>query len=538
MESELISQFDAVRNLNGKPFRAVCYAPFTHLVFDSIGQVRTCCANHEYILGNVRTERLDEIWNGPRIEKFREAMRSYDLSHGCKFCYDKIAMGLEPDTTLRDSQLIALKFEPFEVDSGPPFWPKHFEFHLSNRCNLECVMCFGMFSHLIRAKREKLPPIPPAYDDQFFADLEKYLPHIVEANFLGGEPFLIPEMYRVWDRLIGLGTLPSCHVTTNGTIMGPQVERILNTLPMNVSVSFDGYTAETFEKIRQNASHARVMKNLLRFRDICRDRGTICGINFTISRLNWHELPDVLEFAASEGIVASASEIQWPDEFNVFSLPAAEIERIADFWQRKLDALGDRLGENRRVLEFRIRLARHRIEHPLSVEPTARSPQAEPKPTLVGNFLPQHASGRLSCDLAHARQTLCAWGPLDSVEEIVVDQQDVIVQQDLVEDGVWRSPKNYLGQPFHQFVRDLMESHVPPVEQLNIERRHDYVDHTVRLHLATGQVRQGRSIMLPILDENRRLQGARGLFCFERLSRIEGVEAGPPRDAGPLLTII
>src|SRR5678816_2700847 len=100
----------------------------------------------------------------------------------------------------------------------------------SNTCNLACVMCTGEYSSVIRAK-EGLPPMPAVYDEQFFEDLAFYLPHVKELSFLGGEPFLQLECFRVWDMLIERELSPICHVTTNGSLYDARVERVLQNLP-------------------------------------------------------------------------------------------------------------------------------------------------------------------------------------------------------------------------------------------------------------------------------------------------------------------
>ncbi len=362
MEASEIAAYDSHRSFHAKPFRSACYAAQTSMVFDSIGRVRICCANTEYILGDIRHERLDDIWNGPRMEALRASLKAYDLSHGCEVCYYKIAAGVPKGSTLASTQLIALKYEEFAVEDRPPYWPKHLEFHLSNKCNLACVTCSGEFSSTIRSVREKRPPYPPAYNDQFFGDLRKYLPRLKEAQFLGGEPFLIPEMYRVWDMMIEDGLTPNCHVTTNGTLFNSRVERILTSLPMSVSVSMDGVTPRTFEAIRVNAKFDRVLKNFRTFKDICRSRGMWIGVNFTLSRLNWHEFVDFLLFGEAEGVNVSASDVHSPESMSLFTLDAPELNRVVTQLEEQAARAAGQLQRNRQLLENRIRELRHLLE--------------------------------------------------------------------------------------------------------------------------------------------------------------------------------
>lgn len=79
--------------------------------------------------------------------------------------------------------------------------------------------------------KEGLPPLAPAYGDDFFTDLGRYLPHAKYLAFLGGEPFLQKECYRIWDMLIDMDLEIPCHVTTNGSIYNDRIERLLQRLP-------------------------------------------------------------------------------------------------------------------------------------------------------------------------------------------------------------------------------------------------------------------------------------------------------------------
>src|SRR5690606_41879627 len=68
--------------------------PYTTLFrSDSTGLVRVCCANFSHLLGDIRKQRLGEIWSGERIKLIRDALRSYNFDHGCGYCKWKIAFG-------------------------------------------------------------------------------------------------------------------------------------------------------------------------------------------------------------------------------------------------------------------------------------------------------------------------------------------------------------------------------------------------------------------------------------------------------------
>ena len=58
-------------------------------------------------------------------------------------------------------------------------------------------MCAGHWSSAIRARREKLPPLPDPYDRRFVDQIEAFVPTLVSAKLLGGEPFIINRYHEI-----------------------------------------------------------------------------------------------------------------------------------------------------------------------------------------------------------------------------------------------------------------------------------------------------------------------------------------------------
>jgi MoaA/NifB/PqqE/SkfB family radical SAM enzyme len=180
---------------------------------------------------------------------------------------------------------------------------------------------WGELSSSIRANRQGLPPLPKAYDDRFFDDLRPFLPHLRWMNFLGGEPFLASESHRIWRMMIDDRLSVSCHVTTNGSQYNSKIETLLNSLPMNLTVSLDGSTKETFEKIRCRSHFETVMENLLRFHRYSRARGKSLKIAFCLMRQNWHEFGDVLLLGEELDCEVLVNTVVDPSHCSLFTLP-------------------------------------------------------------------------------------------------------------------------------------------------------------------------------------------------------------------------
>src|SRR5271169_990710 len=118
------SAFETNRDLSGKAFRSGCYAPYTSLYFDTLGDVRVCCHNWSHPVGNIRSDTISALWLGPAIQAIRAAVKAYDFSRGCQFC----AWQLEADYAVN---IPISKWDKLAVASENPIWPQVMEFSIS-----------------------------------------------------------------------------------------------------------------------------------------------------------------------------------------------------------------------------------------------------------------------------------------------------------------------------------------------------------------------------------------------------------------------
>ena len=241
----------------------------------------------------------------------------------------------------------AKHFDHYEVEEMDPPWPQVMEFSLSNTCNLECIMCNGASSSLIRSRREKLPPLPRVYGNDFFRDLRPFLPHLKTAKFLGGEPFLIPEVHRIWDFMIEDKLTTDCVVTTNGTRYDAKVERVLERLPMSIIFSMDGATKAALERIRVNAKFDALVDHAKRFIHYTRERGTKFRFIYSLMQQNWHELGDFLLFAEALGVEVNLSPVVHPAECSLYALPGEELHTIVKQLEARRASVARQLQLNR-----------------------------------------------------------------------------------------------------------------------------------------------------------------------------------------------
>ncbi len=309
------------KHRNKKDIFRVCHAPFKSIRFEPKGIVRTCCYNVEVVLGRYPEMSLTQIWNSDEANLLREKISNNDLSMGCRLCGQQLA-NKEYSTV----KLLQYDNLPDSINN----YPVMLDFSLHNTCNLECVMCHGEFSSSIRSNREKLPPVPMLYDDNFVQQLEEFIPYARQFVFAGGEPFLIKVYYDIWERINRLSPESDIHIVTNGTILNERVKTILAAGKYHITMSIDSFQEKTYETIRVNASYKRVMENMQFFQEYCKQQNTEFAVNVCPIKENRFEIPEMVGFCNAHAIKLYLLNIVYPVGVSLHTLPLAELQTLHD----------------------------------------------------------------------------------------------------------------------------------------------------------------------------------------------------------------
>jgi hypothetical protein len=193
-------------------------------------------------------------------------------------------------------------------------------------------MCSGFHSSSIRANRENLPPLPQVYDRAFVQQLLPFLPHLTNAKFLGGEPFLVDLYYEIWDRLMEINPKCVVSITTNGTVFTEKVKRVLENLNCEVVVSLDSVTKATYESIRRNASLERTLSNLQAFSDINRLKRKSLTLVVCPMTSNCREIPGLVAFANERGMRIFFNTVVFPAAHSIMTLPLDVQRELVDLY--------------------------------------------------------------------------------------------------------------------------------------------------------------------------------------------------------------
>ncbi len=338
LHPKVIEQYAATRS--GTYKQMVCHAPFVSLNFEQNGNVRACCYNTKDILGTWPAQTISGIWHGAQSAKLRNHIRNNDLGGGCTECGNMIIAGNHQGVRAKffdeyAPNNLSSRIHYFRNKlSGHINYPRVLEFELSNECNLECVMCNGYFSSSIRKNREGLPPIVSPYNDKFVDELDEFIPHLTDAKFLGGEPFMIEIYLKIWERILKINPSVRIHITTNGTFLNNRIKDLLEGLKAGIIMSVDSVNEDTYKKIRINGNFKKVMENMEYLLQYTQRKRTFMSMAACPIIYNWHELPEMLSFCLERNVALYFNAVFTPEELSLKEQPVELLQEIISFLEK------------------------------------------------------------------------------------------------------------------------------------------------------------------------------------------------------------
>ena len=314
------------------PFQSICYTPFIGLFFRPGGKVVPCCWTFNAPIGDLTKETLTEVWTGKKVKELRESFLNYKFKPDCAHC-------VKIFTAKKHFSESPSQYYTSYVSEQEPKYPSRLEFHLSGRCNMDCIMC-GVDVYSRDEKSGKLlEPSQYGYDDNFVKQLEEFFPHLKQISFGGGEPLLEEINYKILDRIIEHDFAKEIFltITTNGSIVNDDVFKRLDRFKdVRLNISIDGYSKEVFESIRRGVSYEKIYKNLYKAANYLKTMPRITGsLSITPIQQNWRELPDLFSLAASINFKTIINYCNWPLDCTLYNLPQDKLIEIIEYLKKQ-----------------------------------------------------------------------------------------------------------------------------------------------------------------------------------------------------------
>lgn len=318
LDSALVREYNRTRRFFARS--AVCHAPFKSMYFKPRGEVLACCLSNRYELGRYPEQSVMEIWRGARAKDFRRAILKRRLPSACGECRNEIES--RSFTSFSGRWCDDLPYNRKQ--------PTALEFQLGNTCNLECIMCFGVYSSSIRKNRENMADLSSPYGPAFMDEINRLIPGLSTARFSGGEPFLMDIYYSLWERIIERNPRCRVRVISNGTVLNRRVKKMLDKAAFDICISLDSMDPKTYASIRVNAELSQVLENIQWFRNHTSATNRALSISFCLIRQNWQDLASVAEYCNAVGAHFSVSPSYYPAGTSLRTLSSEKLREICD----------------------------------------------------------------------------------------------------------------------------------------------------------------------------------------------------------------
>jgi radical SAM protein with 4Fe4S-binding SPASM domain len=328
LSNEAIAEYTLKRQekCSNTDTRSPCIAPFNNMYFTTNGNIAPCWLMVGQTDTWEDTKSIKEIWNGENFTRLRENLSNNTFEKNCNICQKKIGVNTWP---------LAMAYDSFTVKE----YPTLLELELSNQCNLECIMCEGRLSSGIRKNRDKLPPLPNVYDDDFVEQIKEFIPHLEELRFNGGEPFAQKIVYDICMLVKDLNPELKITIATNGTVYNKQVQQILDNCNIHLNISIDSLNKENYERIRINGDFDVLMHNFIIFKDYCLSNNRILSVMINPMRNNWREMSDFVRFTNKHGVHLWYNTIHHPEHLGIWNLSTNELSTIKTTLESQIDEL-------------------------------------------------------------------------------------------------------------------------------------------------------------------------------------------------------
>jgi radical SAM protein with 4Fe4S-binding SPASM domain len=201
-----------------KDSKTFCIYPWIHLHAYPTGEAYPCCHAEMKpgVIGNCRTQTLEEIWNSPAQRQLRTDMLSETPNAACGRCYEQEESGFfsgRKSANKHHGHNIDRVSQTHDDGTLDQFQMTYWDIRFSNLCNLKCRSCGHIFSSQWYQDQAKLAG--PEWKERntvlnyagrtetdIWTQLEPHLDYVEQIYFAGGEPLLMEEHYRILDELV------------------------------------------------------------------------------------------------------------------------------------------------------------------------------------------------------------------------------------------------------------------------------------------------------------------------------------------------
>lgn len=357
-----------------KESKTFCIYPWIHLHAYPTGEAYPCCHAEMKpgVVGNCRSNTLEEIWNDLPMRNLRLGMITEEPSPACTRCYEQEASGFfsgRKSANKHHGHHIGKVTETRVDGSLPEMELTYWDIRFSNLCNLKCRSCGHIFSSQWYQDQARLAG--PEWKERntvlnyagrtetdIWEQLEPHLDYVEQIYFAGGEPLLMAEHYNILEELLKRGrTDVRLIYNTNFThtdLKGRSVfEYWKQFKSVAIGASLDD-CGKRGEYIRKGTDWAVVEQNRRDMLAICPDVDFY--ISPTLSIMNAHHLPEFHREWVEAGLIRAqdlnVNILQDPAHYRIDIAPAEYKAELTELYRNHINWLQDQDPLNRATQGF------------------------------------------------------------------------------------------------------------------------------------------------------------------------------------------
>ena len=221
--------------------------------------------------------------------------------------------------------------------------PFKLEMDITNQCNLRCVMCYFSDERVYKRKRVDISVT------EFARIAEQIFPMCERISLsIGTEPLL----HQRFEELLSITArykVPMVYINTNGILLSEKrISAVLHSALTHISISIDGATAPTYERIRVGASFDKLLDNIKALQTAKKLSGKNLPhltFNFVLMRSNIRELPAMVQLAHDLGVEGiAATHVVRYENTQTLDESLEEDQELCDRMMDDARELASRLG--------------------------------------------------------------------------------------------------------------------------------------------------------------------------------------------------
>lgn len=306
-----------------------CYQPFNRLQIDEDGDVMLCGCQQDmpYVIGNIYTDTLENIWNSAEANRVRQSVIDGEFTYCSRDC----------------SHLAQLPDRPDVMPAATDF-PLTIKLDLDRSCNLKCPSCREQI--IIEKHSQKIDT-----QIKLFEEIKQRALNNPDKQFriipmASGEIFASHSGRAFLTSLIDYPfTNLRLDLISNGTLFIKNAELInsIKHLMSKLAVSIDAATPETYAKVRGGN-----WNELLAGLELFKNTSSISlNLIFCVQKSNFHEIELFAELAKKYNASVSYQKmtnwghwnVQWWEDNKIFNSTEnkSEVDQVLDSlaWVKK-----------------------------------------------------------------------------------------------------------------------------------------------------------------------------------------------------------